>query len=233
MRTDSERGNALYIILIGIALLAALTFAITKGGRTEGTKNTTREQARLVSAEMVQFGDAARISLDKMIAIGNLSDGSAALLTGAGATAATVFAATGANAGYGTYGTNPSAEVFNPGGGGLNYGPPPNGACAPASPCVYDFTGQITVTGVGTTYGIAMIVLNVDPTVCAQINSNQKTGLATIPTNTQIVTQTRFNGANYGTNGITLIAPLAGLRSFCYLESPGARYIFVHVVRAR
>jgi len=221
-RKRGNDGNALFIILIGIALLAALTYAIA-GNRTEGTKNTTREQARLASTEMVQFGDAVRTTVDKMLALGTATD-----------TSATLFAATGANAGYGAPGTNPSSEVFNTGGGGLSYASPPANACAPASPCVYDFTGQIAVTGVGATWTIAMIVLNVDPTVCAQINSNQQTGLSTIPTGAAIATQTRFNGANYGTNGITLAAGMSSLRSFCYRESSGAqRYIFVHVIRAR
>lgn len=218
---NSSDGNVLFIILIAVAIFGALAYAVVSGGKGQKA-SLSAEQARIAATEMIQFGDSIRIATDKMIAVGGVAD-----------TAATLFAATDAHADYGVSGTTPSDEVFHPDGGGINYDKPPSAAC---SSCVYDFTGQIAVTGVGdtATYDLAMMVLDVSATLCRQINSVQATGLATIPTGAAIATQDRFAGSYGGGNGITLAGAMTGLRSFCYQESSGAeRHIFVHVVRGR
>lgn len=50
---------------------------------------------------------------------------------------------------YGTYGTNPKAEIFNPAGGGVEWRDPPTGIQVTSSP--WTFIGRNQVSGVGST----------------------------------------------------------------------------------
>ncbi len=226
-RCNTQTGNAMFIILIAVAAFAALSFAIASS-RNDYSKNLTEENARLLAGELIQYGDGLRVVTDKMIGVRDVDD----INTGGNGI---LFAASNANAIYGTPGDQPKTELFNASGGGASYATPPDSACESA--CAYEFSGQFTISDVGTSEAeLAMVVIDVDATVCKQINKTQNTGWASIPTE-DAVTLNRFAGTNYGAsaaNPIAIGGAMAGLQSFCYQESSGAeRYIFLHVLRAR
>lgn len=227
-----ERGNALFLILIGIALFAGLLFAISQGRNDQRTM-LTGEEGRLKASEMLQYGNSLRVVVDKMISLQNVEE------TNTGGRGI-LFSASGADAAYGVPETQPRTELFSASGGGAVYARVPDGACSSA--CAYEFTGQFNILGVGSAskYELAMVVLDVDPVICKQINKIQNTGWSSIPTEDE-VTLTRFSGTNYGDTGggnsVSLTGAgniMSGLRSFCYQESAGSgRNVFVHVLRAR
>ncbi len=216
-RNASVRGNTLFLILLGVALFAALSYAVVMGG-SGLTKSSTITTARLTAAEMLQYGQNVRLILEKMLTVNGISD-----------TTATLFAATGANAAYGVPGTAPASEVFHARGGGVAYILPPPAGCSTA--CAYEFTGQISITGVGSNPALAMVVRNVDPEVCQQINSIMATGWASIPAGDALAL-TRFAGAYGGGSAITLAGVMTGKQTFCYQDA-GDVYILVQTLRSR
>lgn len=68
----SDAGNALFLILIAVALFAALSYAITSSGR--GSGDIDKEQASIAAAQIVQYGDAIYRAIQKMKIINGCSD---------------------------------------------------------------------------------------------------------------------------------------------------------------
>lgn len=102
-----SQGNALFLILIAVALFAALSYAITQSGRGGG--NVSREQALINSAQMIQYAGALEHAVQKLQLINNcdITDIS--------------FTNT-IEAGYAHTPAAPtSCQIFHPDGGGLTY----------------------------------------------------------------------------------------------------------------
>ncbi|MBI3440548.1 MAG: hypothetical protein HY052_01885 [Proteobacteria bacterium] len=220
----SIRGNALFLILIGVVMFAALAFAVSRHWRGSGNVVSV-EQARLQADEMIEYGNGLRVLIDRMLTLGGAEDTNI------------WFAATGADAAYGAVGAHASAEVFNAAGGAATYQVTPAHACL--SDCAYEFSGQYTLTGIGTdSPELVMLVIDVNPAVCQKINDLLEMGWSTIPTGGALTALARFNGSTYGgAAAITLTGganEFVGKNAFCYAESGGAgRNIYLQVLRAR
>jgi hypothetical protein len=100
----SERGNALFLILIAVALFAALSYAITQSGRGGG--NISAQTALIAAGQVTEAPADIRAAVSRMV----LSGVAANTITFSGADAST--------------------NVFGQslGGGAVNV-PPPNAAC--------------------------------------------------------------------------------------------------------
>lgn len=63
-----ERGNALFLILIAVALFAALSYAITQSGRGSGTVD--RESAIIAAGQVTDYPASLRTAITRMIITG-------------------------------------------------------------------------------------------------------------------------------------------------------------------
>tara|TARA_B100000686_G_scaffold354146_1_gene462901 strand:+ start:3875 stop:4528 length:654 start_codon:yes stop_codon:yes gene_type:complete len=66
---DNRRGNALFLILIAVALFAALSYAVTNSGRGGG--GIDREKAALDASSLVQATTMVRVAADRMLLFGD------------------------------------------------------------------------------------------------------------------------------------------------------------------
>jgi hypothetical protein len=64
-----EKGNALFLILIAVALFAALAYAVTQSGRSGGGA-TSREKNALLAAQIVSAGNALAQAVQRVILAG-------------------------------------------------------------------------------------------------------------------------------------------------------------------
>lgn len=228
---NSEKGGAVFVILLGIALFAALVFVISKGSR-DASNMDMREKNNLYASEIIAYGNAVRGAMDQMIMLKDIpddnSDGNGFL-----------FAAAGANSEYGTVDDQPYTEIFNPRGGKIIYQKPKGESCASGIECVYDFTGQYEVEGAGKEdkSELSMVVVGVSEDVCKSLNKNLGYDWEKAPLDSSF-SILRFSGSNYNDgNGIKISGEsnkVEGKERFCYQEdSGGNRYIYVDVLRSR
>ena len=63
-----EQGNALFLILIAVALFAALSYAVTNSGR--GGSGIDKEQAEIMAAQMMQFVSRIQMASQRYQIIG-------------------------------------------------------------------------------------------------------------------------------------------------------------------
>jgi len=149
----NEAGNALFLILIAVALFAALSYAVTQSGRGGG--NVDRETALIAASQMTQYAAGLRTTVTRMV------------ITGTPANSLEFETTTGA-----------SDEVFDSAGGGAIEQDPPANVASAATTYEYlvpatDSTGWYIVGIGGDGPDVFMVT---DPTigltdnVCDEIN---------------------------------------------------------------
>lgn len=89
-----ERGNALFLILIAVALFAALSYAVTSSGR--GSGSISNEQALITAAQITQFPAAVRTAVTRMVITGTTA--SSLTFASPDSTTSGVFSTTGGGA---------------------------------------------------------------------------------------------------------------------------------------
>jgi hypothetical protein len=222
MQNRHESGSALWFILLGIALLAALAITIT---RTSGTAEQSGdvEHAKINASSLIRYASGIDEAIEQMRMRG-VSEND-------------IDFETTALPGY----TNPictttACQVFNVGGGGMTYTKAP----AEATALDWIFTGANQVANVGTdSPELVMILPDIDEGICQEIDN--EAGVTVIPKETgKIDITTKFVGV-YPTAGSALTIDLpAGVKTACFQgnqDSSGTdlsgKYYFYHTLLAR
>lgn len=227
-QNNPESGNALWFILLAVALLAALTITITRSSdSTEQTGDI--ERARVQASELMRFASGVEQAIAQMRLNGTSEneisfDGVAAL------------------AGYAnTRCTDNSCRIFDRAGTGVTYQSPAESVSAQE----WLFTGANSIVGVGSDGSgasssadneLMMIAMNIPETLCARINTDL--GITGIPQDTG---QVNLAATWQGTfpNGLVLENP-AGRKTGCFEGNQdqasadiSGQYYFYHTLIAR
>ena len=153
--TKSQNGSVFFYILIAIILLAGLSYAVNNNSRV-GTAIITEQQARVVSSQVLEQGEAMALAVQKL------------LLRGFDETEISFENSVVAGYGLASCATD-DCKVFNDAGGALNWFEPPEGSNSDED-WVYSGDLPIADNGNNNVYDITMILPNVNDSVCRQIN---------------------------------------------------------------
>lgn len=203
--TRSEKGNALFLILIAVALFAALSYAVTQSGRGGGSVD--REQALISASQVTQYGAGLRTTITRMI------------ITGTDAYNLDFTTTSGA-----------SNEVFDAAGGGAVEQDPPSTAGGSAA---YDYLVPTTATsgfyidGVGTDAAdVILIAEDISVAVCTAINR----GLGVTPEEPAVEdTEVDFDTAGVKA-GATTFEAYDGEAFACVRNATGNPYVYYHAL---
>lgn len=168
MISSSQKGSVFFYILIAIALLAALTYSVSRSSR--GNVNIISEQQSKIAAQnIIEQAETVSNAVQKLILRGfdeteisfeNLIDTNY------------VLAAC----------TTSQCQIFNLNGGGLNWLYPPENA-NDGTNWIYSGALPINNNGTNARYDLTMILPNINQKTCQEINF--KLGLA--PTNSETI----------------------------------------------
>ncbi|MCB1556790.1 MAG: hypothetical protein KDJ15_05700 [Alphaproteobacteria bacterium] len=228
MSSSPESGNVIFYILLAVALLGALSFAVAQSDRGSIT-TITDDKARLYAGDFIAYGDTLAKAVTQM----RLRGSSVAALS---------FAHPDAHADYGTYDSDPDNEVFNPAGGAVIYAAPEDDALDSAG-AVYEFLSDNEIEQVGTTCGAAACadliaaLSGVKKPVCVAINDllSVDNPSGDPPTDGGIDT-TRFAGSFGYSKTVgdeVSSAALEGKSAGCFYDSGSAAYVFYQVLLPR
>ena len=160
---NGESGNVIMFVFLAIALLAALSFAVSQGGRGS-TDSLSSDRQRLTATEIIDYGNAVAEAVTQLRLRGTKLEDLRFSYTDVSETD------------YGTYGHDPRNEIFNPNGGGIIYKKPPELAMDDPSTAQYQFINRNGVKGIGTTCSdkrcsdLLMVAAGMKESVCKAVN---------------------------------------------------------------
>ena len=161
MKTSKESGIAIWYILVGIALFAALSYSFVRSV-SQSQDNTSEEQARIIATEILQYAKTLEQALQRLTMINGCSENDISFYSSEWDTPSnydntnTPFASGDFN-----------CHVFHRDGGGISWKAPKGN-----DESDYVFTGRLRITNVGDdNLAELMIILpNIDIGVCKAIN---------------------------------------------------------------
>jgi hypothetical protein len=230
----SEKGNVLFLILIAVALVAALSYAVTQSTRSGGG-DASRETTIVNAAQITQYPASVKTAITRMIVSSSVDPDNLLFDPPSNFSALSTP-------------TLQSYGVFYPGsisggGGGATYTQAPATVMDTGAPGNWIYNGENEIQDIGVTVGggspstasadIIAFLPDVNQTVCQSIH--QKLGISTtIPTVTGIDYATEMAAAtpNIGAGGGTITAAaLDAQPQGCFID--GGVYVYYHVLVER
>lgn len=230
MRLKTQSGNALFFVLIGIALFAALSFTVVRMSRS--TSKMSTQDARLSAQQLLSFAE-------------HMAGAVQGVMLQNGCTLSQVSFENSSVGGYLNASAPDKCKVFDAAGGGRTYLDPPPEAIDPGASDplagTYYFTGNTCVDGQGSgsigscaSDGVAneellLIVPFVTGETCDAVNQILKRP------NTPTDAGSSFSGTKFTGSLNDGFALSATYPSGCYHSSggaPAAGYHFYYVLQA-
>ena len=238
-RRNAQSGNALWYILIAIALLAALTFTLTRNS-TKIASNLGDDSKRITAEQMLRTMNGVGTAVQRLLSLNNCSEGDLSFESDAPNAASYVNAAAP---------TDKRCHVFEPEGAGLKNSMVPSGVLL--VPGYWVYSGSLAVSGVGPenstqtvcTGGCADLVMlaqGVDEKICEEFNRVVGLNDGVPPVESDLISADPFDGTfSDGTMGANVISEaggtagslLYGVKTGCYLH--GTSYEIYYVLVAR
>jgi hypothetical protein len=239
-------GNVLFIILLGIALFAALSYVGTKGFRTGGGQ-LTEEKSRLVATEIINYANAMRNTIQTLHLNGcNISQAGISFYSPLFSNPAF----------YQMSGVPERCQVFHPKGGNITWAAPPKDISSVGA-VEFSYLGSMSIFGAGKNNADyttrrdrakeLIMLTHVTPQVCKHINATLGVlppdtapptfalGHAIPPTNIAVygpsnqTTGGFINTVELGADGHAL----AGKYTGCYYSSTLTKYQYYQVLYAQ
>ena len=221
-----EHGNALFLILIAVALFAALSYAVTQSGRSGG--GVDKETMELKIAEIFDYTSLLEQTIQRLVLINGCQD-------------IDLSFENSVVAGYTNTNTPPDdCKIFHPDGGGLSWKSMVAGINDGSD---WLFTVN-RVINVGThdppndDFELMVIIPNIDQTICSKLNSKLDNTIV-IPQENDSINITKFTGTYVGAwlaDPGGDVGPIAENYAYCFEGnvSPAAgTYHFYSVILAR
>ncbi|MFP4314071.1 MAG: hypothetical protein ACLFR0_07070 [Alphaproteobacteria bacterium] len=224
-KRKNESGNVLFYILIAVALIAALSFAVSSSDRGS-MGQIDNERARLLSSEMLEYSSNVATAVNQL----KLRGCSDTQISFQNATSTADYTNTGNPTGDNT------CHVFHISGAGLQFRDAPVGASDLAESILFD--GNMEIENIGMTAGDAsssellLIYRDIGQNVCEAIND--LLGLSSLSPTDTALDFVAFQGTYAYANTIgDEDAALDGMRAGCVQETTGSTYNFYRVLIAR
>jgi len=243
----NQKGNALFLILIAVALFAALSYAVTQSGRSGG--GVDKEQAIIGASQLTQYASQISQSIQRLKLLGGCTDNEISMWHDSNGDSIEDTNDDYYNA---TSPIDHSCHVFHTDGGAVPYTPPDTSWLNTAHQAKgfygqYFFTGMTQILGVGTdtcpTVGceLLMYIPYLNKTIAEQV---QKGMLSTTTIQTENIinlepqANDRFRGVyggGYSTSDVgDQSTMLAGKQTGCLLRPIAVgEYACYHVLIAR
>ncbi len=207
-----QRGNALFLILIAVALFAALSYAVTQSGRGGGS--IAREQALIAASQITQYPATMRTAITRMMITGS----------------------TASDVAFDTSSPSGADEVFATDGGGVVEQTPPSssGATAWGYKDLNHASNGYYIDGVGTDTDVsgrdAIAYLDdVTLAVCNAVNTGL--GISTLGVNTAAVDYTTNTNTGAATKTTTNDFDGSSGEAFaCVQNAAGGNYVYYHAL---
>jgi hypothetical protein len=151
---ENQKGNVLMIILLAVALIAALTFAITRDGGGQQVNQLSAAQASLYADRLISHATSARMTIDQMNQWGTDYD--------------EMLFDTPTDSGYAS---DTGRQVYHPSGGGLSVFKVQDDYFDGNGTTGWEFQRNVNVgwSGSGAT-DLIYSFINVNDAICAAIN---------------------------------------------------------------
>ncbi|MGB4108173.1 MAG: hypothetical protein WBK55_10330 [Alphaproteobacteria bacterium] len=228
--STTERGNVMFYILIAVALLAALIYAVAQSGRGN-VQQVNVERARILASEIVDYASAVATSFSQLRLRGctlnemNFDNDLIGGYTNGGAP------------------SDQTCDIFALPGGGVTFKRPPDDAVTATG--IHVFSAAAELDHIGSTCAgdacadLIMFTGPLNETVCIQVNDQLGIGFAGDPPpegEADVATLGKYTGTI--THAVTFgdlpaSAAFQGKSAACFQDDGDSLYYFYKVLAAR
>jgi hypothetical protein len=222
-KRQNERGNVLLYILVAVALLAALSFAVAQSGRGN-VQQLSAERARLHASEILEYANNINTAINQLTLRGcaeneiNFENPTVSGYTNASAS------------------TDGFCNIFSVNGGGLNWVQQQESSKDAANQYLPDYLFNATnnVAGLGSFSGELIMFAQVNQEVCVALNTLMAIDPADPPEKEDgfsMHTSFKFTGGYSQVSSINAAYP--GLPTACFEHDASDRYYYYKVLIER